>query len=84
MNGETPATENEGSAYAPRLRTYTEPTQLLAAGSQLTAHTHKCPELHDLPARVQAASYVAHYGDKTAMKAFDAQRPANSSIVGVD
>ena len=41
-SGSIPESEVQGSkknAYAPRLRTYTQPTQLLAAGAQLAAHT---------------------------------------------
>ena len=34
-----------------------------------------CSELCKLAARVQAAFYVAYYGDKTPKKAFDARRP---------
>ena len=35
----------------------------------------RCSEPCNLAARVQAASYVAYYGDKAPKEAFDAQRP---------
>ena len=35
----------------------------------------ECSELCNLAARVQVASYVAYYGDKTPKESFDAQRP---------
>ena len=34
-----------------------------------------CSERFNLAARVQAASYVAYYGDKTPKESFDAQSP---------
>ena len=34
-----PKREYERYAYAPRLRTYTQPAQLFSAGTQLAAHT---------------------------------------------
>ena len=35
----SPNRERGGIAYAPHLRTYTQPAKLLAAGETLTAHT---------------------------------------------
>ena len=35
--------ERDGNSYAPRLRTYTQPAQLFAAGAQLAAHTQPVP-----------------------------------------
>ena len=42
-----------------------------------------CSELCNLAARVQAASYVAYYGDKTSKGAFDAQRPRIRRLWGL-
>ena len=41
------------------------------------------PELFNIAARVQAASYVAYYCDKTPKEAFDAQRPRIRRLWGL-
>ena len=46
--------------------------KVVVAFGELSA---ECSELCNLVARVEAASYVAYYGDKTPKEAFDAQRP---------
>ena len=43
----------------------------------------ECPELCNFVARVQAASYVAYYGDKTPKEAIDAQRPRIRCLWGL-
>ena len=43
----------------------------------------ECSELCNLLARVQAASYVAYYGDKTPKEAIDAQGPRIRRFLGL-
>ena len=43
----------------------------------------ECPKLCNLVARVQAASYMAYYGDKTPKEAFDVQRPRIRRLWGL-
>jgi hypothetical protein len=52
----------------------------VGAFSELSA---ECPELCILVARVQVASYVACYGDKTPKGALDAQRPRIRRLWGL-